>query len=449
MSVPWQLLCNLRFRHGTLTEAQPILLWARPSVLFCKQPRPLMTPHLQHFLFPVCKSSRYISHLQLSAFKGAGGPTFATNTPQTDEDGNDTGIQALVEFDDDGGDHDTQRATKFSQVQLKDPLRTSPVSSATSTSLACLSSARVRGILLLNLLTFLYGTNIPIIKEAEAVANPSLFLCGRFALATMVLAPFIVGGIKDCEVRKASLELGLWISMGYWTQSISLLSTDAGRASFISAFTVIVVPLLAGLSGREISKATWASAIMAFTGVGLLETSGSPATVGDFWSLSSAVLFGVHMLRTEHYSRAISSRKLLPMLGTQLLVITLSSLLFSYIASPADYWFKGLSFSSLSNIVDVQPALVHFPWLPLIYTGTVSTAFCLWIELTAMRDISATDTAVIYSLEPLWGAAFAWCFLGERWGLKGWLGALLIFGGSLAVQFSQLQESKESSSRND
>ncbi|MCO5568444.1 hypothetical protein L7F22_022143 [Adiantum nelumboides] len=203
-------------------------------------------------------------------------------------------------------------------------------------------------------LIYLTGSNIPIIKEAE-----------------------------DCEVRKASLELGLWISMGYWTQSISLLSTDAGRASFISAFTVIVVPLLAGLSGRDIPKVTWASSLMAFVGVGLLETSGSPATLGDLWSLLSAVLFGVHMLRTEHYSRAMPSRMLLPMLGVQLGVQ----------AAWENMW--------------------HFPWLPLIYTGTISTAFCLWIELTSMRDISATDTEVIYSLEPLWGAAFA-CFHRRR-----------------------------------
>lgn len=296
----------------------------------------------------------------------------------------------------------------------------------------------MRGILLLNVLTFLYGSNIPIIKETEAIANPSLFLCGRFALATMVLSPYISSGIRDAEVRSASLELGLWISMGYWTQSFSLLTSDAGRASFISAFTVIAVPLLAGLSGREISKLTWASAITAFVGVGFLETSGSPATVGDLWSLFSAVLFGVHMLRTEHYSRVLPLRKLLPLLSMQLLVITLSSLLWCFMSSTV---FKGCLFDLPE--IDLKVAwqsILSMPWLPVMYTGIVSTALCLWIELTAMRDISATDTAVIYSLEPLWGAAFAWCFLGERWGPKGWFGALLILGGSLSVQLFQARD---------
>lgn len=45
-----------------------------------------------------------------------------------------------------------------------------------------------------------------------------------------------------------------------------------------------------------------------------------------------------------------------------------------------------------------------------------------------MRDVSATETAVIYGLEPLWGASFAWFLLGERWGAAGWMGAALILG---------------------
>lgn len=56
------------------------------------------------------------------------------------------------------------------------------------------------------------------------------------------------------------------------------------------------------------------------------------------------------------------------------------------------------------------------------------------LQLTAMRDVSATEAAVINALEPLWGAAFAWFALGERWGLRGWIGASFILGGSLVTQ---------------
>lgn len=48
--------------------------------------------------------------------------------------------------------------------------------------------------------------------------------------------------------------------------------------------------------------------------------------------------------------------------------------------------------------------------------------------MAAMRDVSATETAIIYGLEPVWGAGFAWFLLGERWGATGWIGAALVLG---------------------
>lgn len=53
--------------------------------------------------------------------------------------------------------------------------------------------------------------------------------------------------------------------------------------------------------------------------------------------------------------------------------------------------------------------------------------------MTAMRDVSATETAIIYGLEPVWGAGFAWFLLGERWGLSGWIGAALVLGMQSSV----------------
>jgi hypothetical protein len=54
--------------------------------------------------------------------------------------------------------------------------------------------------------------------------------------------------------------------------------------------------------------------------------------------------------------------------------------------------------------------------------------YFLTTQMAAMRDVSATETAIIYGLEPVWGAGFAWFLLGERWGATGWIGAALVLG---------------------
>jgi drug/metabolite transporter (DMT)-like permease len=53
-----------------------------------------------------------------------------------------------------------------------------------------------------------------------------------------------------------------------------------------------------------------------------------------------------------------------------------------------------------------------------------------------MRVVSATETAIIYGLEPVWGAAFAWVMLGERWGLTGFVGAIFIMGKNVFTVLS-------------
>jgi drug/metabolite transporter (DMT)-like permease len=46
--------------------------------------------------------------------------------------------------------------------------------------------------------------------------------------------------------------------------------------------------------------------------------------------------------------------------------------------------------------------------------------------MVAMGDVSATETAIVYGLEPVWGATFAWFLLGERWDNAAWIGAALV-----------------------
>ncbi|KAE8719756.1 hypothetical protein F3Y22_tig00109926pilonHSYRG00161 [Hibiscus syriacus] len=46
--------------------------------------------------------------------------------------------------------------------------------------------------------------------------------------------------------------------------------------------------------------------------------------------------------------------------------------------------------------------MMAFPWVPALYTGIWSTGLCQWIEIAAMREVSATETAIIYPMEPVW-----------------------------------------------
>lgn len=145
--------------------------------------------------------------------------------------------------------------------------------------------------------------------------DPFGFAFLRFAVAAAAFSPFLKAASKDKRIMAAGFELGVWTAAGYIAQSAGLLTTDASRASFLSTFTVLVVPFLAGLSGKGVSAVTWASCLAALVGVGLLEQGGAPAGVGDIWSFASAVAFGVQVFRTEHHARKLGNSANLPLMS--------------------------------------------------------------------------------------------------------------------------------------
>ncbi|KAK9276045.1 hypothetical protein L1049_005576 [Liquidambar formosana] len=315
------------------------------------------------------------------------------------------------------------------------------------------ASKKVRSIILLNVITLVYASNIPVVKEVEAIMDPAAFTVVRFAMSAIPFIPFVLRARDDVQTRNAGIELGFWVSLGYLTQALGLLTSDAGRASFISMFTIIIVPLLDGMLGAIVPARTWFGALMSIVGVAMLESSGSPPSVGDLLNFLSAVFFGIHMLRTEHISRSTNKGNFLALLGYEVCVIALSSTMWYIVGS----WFGGDPESNPSSWTwtMIWDWMVTFPWIPALYTGVFSTGLCLWIEMAAMRDVSATETAIIYGLEPVWGAGFAWFLLGERWGTIGWIGAALVLGGSLTVQIfgssspSKSIKDEESSNKDD
>ncbi|KAJ9708428.1 hypothetical protein PVL29_000459 [Vitis rotundifolia] len=241
------------------------------------------------------------------------------------------------------------------------------------------ASRKVRSIILLNVLTVVYASNIPVVKEVEAIMDPATFAAVRFVVSAIPFIPFVVRARGDVQTRNSGIELGFWVSLGYLMQSLGLLTSDAGRASFLSMFTVIVVPLLDGMLGATVPAHTWFGALMSILGVAMLESSGSPPSVGDLLNFLSAVFFGVHMLRTQHISRSTSRENFLPLLGYEVCVVALFSTI---------WYFVGGSFGAIQEC-DLSSWtwtmfwdwMVAFPWIPAFYTGIISTGLCLWIEV--------------------------------------------------------------------
>lgn len=286
-------------------------------------------------------------------------------------------------------------------------------------------SGSLKGMLFLNLGAALFGSNQVVIKVAEKHMSPGALSAVRFWIAAVCFSPAIVQGLQKPRLRNAAFELGCWLFGGYTAQALGLMSTTAARGAFTGTFTVLVVPILVGLSGRKISMSTWVAAAVALLGVGCLTTTGADPNIGDLWCIISAILFGVHKWRSEEVTSQFEETN--ELVAVQILFLALASLVYC-----VPELYQLLQSHSVGDLLSQAKAL---PWGSLAYMGLGTTALTLWLEMSSLKEVSSPLAALIYTAEPVWGSLFAYLCLDERWGAAGWVGAALIISSSL---FSQL-----------
>lgn len=286
-------------------------------------------------------------------------------------------------------------------------------------------SGSLKGMLFLNLGAALFGSNQVVIKATERNLSPGVLSAVRFLIAAVCFSPSIAQGLQKPKLRSAGFELGCWLFGGYTAQALGLVSTTAGRGAFTGTFTVLVVPLLVGLSGRKISASTWIAAAVTLVGVGCLTTSGADPNIGDLWCIISAILFGIHKWRSEALTGQFEETT--ELVAVQIFFLALASLVYCI----PQFWHTIQDGSWGHSLKQVQA----LPWPALAYMGLGTTALTLWLEMSSLKEVSSPLAALIYTAEPVWGSLFAYLFLEERWGALGWVGAALIIGSSL---FSQL-----------
>ncbi|CAN0239027.1 unnamed protein product [Pylaiella littoralis] len=273
----------------------------------------------------------------------------------------------------------------------------------------------------------LYGTNYTAIKFMGGLMDTSSLLTLRFGLAALVLLPALRGVGRD--VLLSGAEVGVYAALGYGAQAYALTSLPASQLALVGSLAVLVAPFLDHVFGRRrAGVATVCSAVLACGGAALLQSAGGvePGAGDQATSLSTYALalmpplfFGVSTWRMEAQVKKHPGQAL-PQTAGQLAVVAVSS---------AAWSIRDGSFAS-----GIPEALAHPGTDPaalavLLWLGLVTTALVLFLETDALQSLSASEVAVIESLEPLVGAGLASSMLGEPFPSP--LGASFVLGGCL------------------
>jgi len=305
------------------------------------------------------------------------------------------------------------------------------------------------------------GSNFPILKLLEESHSEGSVALVRFGLATL---PFLGSLNTAPAVALAGVELGTWASLGYITQAVGLHLTDAAKGAFICCLFAVVAPLAssAGLAGPKAKAAgtppaVWAAVALALAGTALLELGDASdlseafaeVNAGDVWCLGAATGFGMMFARMARHMED-KDGQVVEMTAWQLVTLTVANALWfvlddlhgllgiehstglggpeleaataAYAAAEVAEWGE----PGVSELVRWSFGEVGL----LVWIGLCTTSLVLWGQTKMMSKVSASETGIIFSTEPLFAALFAFAILHEAPpGPTEAAGAALILGG--------------------
>ena len=276
----------------------------------------------------------------------------------------------------------------------------------------------VQADLALILVTMIWGSTFTIVKQALAQVSPLLFISLRFWVATLLTVVLMPGALREISaqtLRRGSI-LALLLLGGFVFQTLGLRGTTPSRSAFITSLSVPLVPVLGFfLFGHRPRRRTLAGVALAAVGLGFLtlERLELSFTVGDTLTLLCAIFFALHILFISRYLPTTDFRQLV------ILQMVVSAVV-----------------STLANPVLETPFLVwDVPFtLYLFVTGVLATALGFYVQNMAQQFTTANRTALIFALEPIFAALYAYIVLGQTLTVKEGLGSGLVIAGILTSE---------------
>ncbi len=228
----------------------------------------------------------------------------------------------------------------------------------------------------------------------------------------------IIGGVA-CGVA-------LFVATSFQQYGISLYPEGAaasGRAGFITAIYVILVPLVSIFIGKKIHALILLGALIAVGGMYLLCFGQGLGNLylGDLFVFLCAVSFCGHILVINKFTKNVNG-------------ITLSCIQFltmAVLSAIAMLIFEPLDFSSVKESI-----------LPVLYLGIMSSGVAYTLQIVGQSNTEPTIASIVMSLESVFAAVGGWLLLGERLSAKELFGCALVFVAIIVAQIPEFISNK-------
>jgi drug/metabolite transporter (DMT)-like permease len=256
--------------------------------------------------------------------------------------------------------------------------------------------------------------------------GPHTFNVGRFLVGFLTLLPFfLLFELKKIKKKKIDnrkafsylVLLGFILGVGQALQQISLIYTDVANTGVFTVMYVLMVPFISYfIFSKKIHWSVWPAVVFCLIGGLLLsELKNISVRYGDMLSILSAFCWAFHII----YIRRTVEFFDFP------ITIAMSQC------------FVAFLFTILPMVIYENPSLanIFMDSYEILYVGILSSGLAFLLQTYTLQNLTPAPAAIIFSLEGVFAALFAWLILDQFLNEIKILGIFLIL---FAVIFSQI-----------
>ena len=190
-----------------------------------------------------------------------------------------------------------------------------------------------------------------------------------------------------------------------------------GKAGFITAFYIVIVPIIGIFFGKKCGISVWIGVLLALAGLYFLCIN-EELTIGrgDVLVFFGALLFAVHIMVIDHFSPLVDG-------------VTMSCI---------QFFVSGI-ICAVPMFLFEKPQLGQLlaAWQPILYAGVLSCGVAYTLQIIGQKGMNPTVASLILSLESVISVLAGMVILHQNLSSREVLGCVLMFAAILLAQLPQ------------